>query len=99
MFRVDRLRSCSCISGHRDFNSPYATGIDPIRVWFVFCLAPSDVHSVSQCGTAAVAASLHIGQSIKVVNVSTFKLDLHVLSLLDVCSPLDLQYLKCSEDY
>jgi hypothetical protein len=28
-----------------------------------------------------------------------FKLDLHVLSLLDVCSPQDLQYLKCSEDY
>ena len=28
-----------------------------------------------------------------------FKLDSHVLSLLDVCSSQDLQYLKCSEDY
>ena len=42
-----------------------------MRVWFAFCLAPSDVHSVSQCGAAAVAASLHIGQSIKVVDVSS----------------------------
>ena len=50
---------------------PCATGMEPMRVQFSSCLAPSGVHNASQCGIAAVAVSPHIGRSIRVVGVSS----------------------------
>ena len=40
-------------------------------VWSALCLDPRGALSASQCGTAAVSVSLHIGRSTRVVDVSS----------------------------